>query len=66
MKTPEEIYDASLDAFRESSCKFSAVVEEFRAGKVSDNTFFAARAAFNRAKEVVDRAETEFIIAKNS
>jgi len=64
-KTPEQVYDESLDTFRKASKDFRQITDKYRAKEIGDAEFLAARAAFDKASEVADKAETDFIAARN-
>lgn len=54
-------YDASLVTFRAASRKFSAVTADYRARKVNDAVYLAARAEFKKAEDAADVAERAYI-----
>lgn len=58
-------YDESLKVWRAASKKFTAATLDYRAKKINDAEYIEARKAFDLAQEVADKAETEFIDAKN-
>lgn len=64
-QTPEQIYDASLEAFREASRAFTAIQKAYRAKEIGDAEFLAGRKAFDEATAVSDAAEAKFIAEKN-
>ncbi len=59
-------YDAALEVFRAASRKFTAVTLDYRARKVNDAVYLAARAEFKKADEISDAAERAYIDACNA
>lgn len=64
--TPEQVYDASLEAFKAESRKFTKLTKAYRSKQIGDAEFLAGKAEFDKASEVADAAETAFIEAKNN
>jgi hypothetical protein len=60
---PEKVYDIAHEVFKKASAGFRAIRLDYRQGKINDSVFLAARAEFDKAQEVFDRAEITFINA---
>lgn len=54
---PRAAYDSQLEAFREASRKFNSFREAYRARKIGDDEFLAARQEFDAASDLLDQAE---------
>ena len=57
--TPD--YELALNAVREATTNFNAVTYAYRAGKITDDEFLAARKAYNEAERVFDAASAKEI-----
>lgn len=62
--TPEQIYDKSLEDFRQASKDFAVIRDAYRAKEIGDAEFLKGKEVFDVASQVSDAAETEYINAK--
>ena len=66
-KTPHaEMYDAALETFRSASRKYTAMAKRYHAREIGDAEFLAGEAAFVKAQDACDVAETAYIAACNA
>ena len=60
-----EQYNRALDGFRAASREFRLAQEQYRAKKIGDSQFLAARAEFNAASSLMDYAENAVKLGKS-
>ena len=49
-------YELALNAVREATTKFTAIADSYRAGKIGDDEYLAARTAYHKAEKVYELA----------